>query len=243
MVMDLVIPVRDEGPNLMPLVHRLEHLIPQTLGRAFFVEGGSSDDTRAILDRLAEEKQWLNVVDCSVIGDLGAVWRAGVDCADARRWVAFMDADLCHAPEELTGWLTYVQNNPGLVMIIGSRFKQTLLPMMKKPMYRRGITKLVQMLFRLQFGNKLTDPVHGFRMVQGKVLAAFRRHENENGLVAGNTWMFALTVFCQNQGMIHELPIQYGVRAAGRDKLQAWREGTRLLRWWYSTRGSKDGSR
>ncbi len=224
---DLIIPMRNEEANLSSLFAMIDPFATTLLGKVFAVEGGSQDDTRNCLIQLQQKRPWLEIVDCQTIGDLSVAWRLGSDkCIDSN-WVGFMDADLFEC------WMAKLKDKPLPVdMIIGSRFTGGFFPTMNKSVMRRFITWSVHAIYNLIDKNSITDPAHGFRLISGPALHAFRTRETDYGVVHGNVWMMALTLASSRAGYrIREYPIQYGKRVAGKDKLVPWREGMRLLIW------------
>ncbi|KAA2244011.1 glycosyltransferase family 2 protein [Salinarimonas soli] len=80
----VVVPVRNEAPNVAPLVAEIEAACA-ALGsfEVVYVDDGSTDDTRAEIVRLAAERPWLRVVSHAESCGQSAAVRTGVRAARA----------------------------------------------------------------------------------------------------------------------------------------------------------------
>jgi dolichol-phosphate mannosyltransferase len=89
----IVVPVRNEAPNLAPLIAEIEAACaPLGPFEIIYVDDGSSDDTRAILTTLKTEKPWLRVLNHERSAGQSAAVRSGVLAARAPL-IATLDGD------------------------------------------------------------------------------------------------------------------------------------------------------
>ena len=98
--LSVVLPIYNESPAIRELVARLDAVLGG-LGRGYeivCVDDGSSDETGAILDALAEERPTLRVIHFTRNFGKEAALHAGLQAARGDAAV-FMDADLQHPPE------------------------------------------------------------------------------------------------------------------------------------------------
>lgn len=109
MRLSVVVPMRDSGRFIMPL---LENLADQGLGPSDYevvaVDDGSTDGTAGILAREAERRLNLRILRLDGRG-AGAARNAGMDAARGD-YVYFMDSDDALAPGSLSGLLSRCEN-------------------------------------------------------------------------------------------------------------------------------------
>ncbi len=116
-VLSIVIPVFNEGKNLMPLYFRLRNILEQ-IGQDYeiiFVNDGSEDDSLVILRNI--QKQLPNrVVIIDFLGNFGqhAAVVAGFKRARGK-WIVTLDADLQNPPEEIKKLWYFAQYGYDLV--------------------------------------------------------------------------------------------------------------------------------
>ncbi len=91
--LSVVVPVRNEAPNVAPLVAEIEAACaPLAPFEVVYVDDGSSDGTRAEVLRLAAERPWLRVVSHAQSCGQSAAVRTGVRAARGPI-VATLDGD------------------------------------------------------------------------------------------------------------------------------------------------------
>jgi len=98
---DLIIPVFNEGPALVRFhasLHAVVSNLPQHSFRFFYVNDGSSDDTPAVLDRMAASDPRVFPIELSRNFGHQAAISAGLDAFDADA-VIMMDGDGEHPPQ------------------------------------------------------------------------------------------------------------------------------------------------
>ncbi len=104
--LSVVIPVRDERENLLPLWEELRPVLEQT-GREFevlFVDDGSGDGSAEVLDRLASAEPRIRVLHLEVPSGQSSALDAGFRSARGTL-VITLDADLQYDPADIPALL------------------------------------------------------------------------------------------------------------------------------------------
>jgi glycosyltransferase involved in cell wall biosynthesis len=112
MDLSIVIPVRDEAPNIAPLVAEIRAALDGVLAyEILYVDDGSGDGTVAEIRRLARGNAHLRLL-ChrSSCGQSAAI-RTGVKAAQAR-WIATLDGDGQNDPADIPRLLRLARQAP-----------------------------------------------------------------------------------------------------------------------------------
>lgn len=106
----LVVPARDEGPNLDPLVEELGSLLDAGLdAEVIVVDDGSADDTAERLRELAARHPWLRAFRLEPGLGQSAALLHGIRVARGR-FIGTLDADLQNVPSDLVSLLAIVKS-------------------------------------------------------------------------------------------------------------------------------------
>jgi polyisoprenyl-phosphate glycosyltransferase len=128
-VISVVIPVLNERETLAPLVARLRPVLDRLTAGMFeivFVNDGSTDGSRDLLDRLHHEDPRLKVVHLSRNFGHQPALQAGLDRATGAA-VVFMDADLQDRPEELESFVRHWREGYEVVYAVRTQRKEGIL--------------------------------------------------------------------------------------------------------------------
>ena len=118
--LSVVIPAFNEADRIEETLHSIEKYIEQQKlsTEIVVVDDGSTDDTAALVKRVADQISILRLVELRANHGKGAAVRAGM--LDARgEALLFMDADGSTAIEELGKLLPYITR--GFDVVVGSR--------------------------------------------------------------------------------------------------------------------------
>jgi dolichol-phosphate mannosyltransferase len=215
----VVLPMYNEQGNVAALLERLAAVRAQS-GLdlvALAVDDGSRDATHARLTDSAARYPFLRIVGHQRNRGMAAALRTGIAAAVAERGpgfdvLAFMDADLTQAPEDLPRLIAPIADNRA-DFVLGSRY----VPggrMRGVPWARRAISIVgnaaVRRLLRVPVG----DLISGFRAGRTEVFRAIKLEERGFGIQLEGT------VKAHRAGFrVAEVPITLGVRQSGYSKM------------------------
>jgi dolichol-phosphate mannosyltransferase len=118
-LVSVVIPVRNEAPNIAPLVAEISAALADIPHEIVYVDDGSTDGTPAELARLAEVRHLRHRTSC---GQSAAII-TGVKAARGT-WIATLDGDGQNDPTDIPRLLARAEAAVGVVMVAGHRVKR-----------------------------------------------------------------------------------------------------------------------
>jgi len=222
----VVCPCRNEAGNVAAVIERVPEMGLGT--EIVFVEGGSTDETRAEIERHihAHPERALRLVDQPGRGKGDAV-RAGFSAA-ANDVLMILDGDLSVAPEDLPKFYRVLSTGRG-ELVNGSRLVYDLEPGSMRFLNMLG-NKLFSLLFRSTIGQYVKDTLCGTKVLH--------RRDYER-IAAGRAYFgdfdpfgdFDLLLGAGRLGLrIVDLPVRYHPRTYGRTNISRFRHGLLLLR-------------
>jgi dolichol-phosphate mannosyltransferase len=215
----VVLPMYNEAANVMPLMQRLETVRTTSALdlTAIAVDDGSRDATAERLTQAARAYTFVHVVRHDRNRGMAAALRTGIAAALAARSpefqaVAFMDADLTHAPEDVPRLVAPIVEGHA-DFVLGSRY----VPggrMRGVPFARRAISVVGNAAARRLLGVTVGDLTSGFRAARINVLRTITLEENGFGIQMEGS------VKAYRAGFrVAEVPITLGVRKSGYSKM------------------------
>lgn len=211
----LVIPIYNEGESLLSLIGNLKDL---AVGHndvevlSLFVDDGSSDDTRRIL-----ESENVTFISHLVNLGIGAAVQSGYKYAAENDFdfVIQVDGDGQHPPEEISKLITAAETH-NEDMIIGSRF---LTDTGYKPSLARKMGMMYSSgLLKLTTGNVIKDTTSGFRLTKRPLIRHFAKEypQREAGVISLFIAAWAGFTF-------KEIPIKIVERTHGESSISLYR--------------------
>jgi len=204
----VLLPTLDEGEGLKVLLPRLNAVFAAlgVSGEILVVDGGSKDDTaevaRAHGARVTRQKE----------RGFGSAVREGLREARAE-WVAVMDADVSHAPEDL---VRFWARRGDAELIVGSRYCRGGSAQM--PLTRQILSRSLNLVSRRMLGLPVRESSSGYRLYHGPSARAV-----ESGATDFSVQQDLLVGVLAGGGRVIELPIHYAPRVGGASKANAWK--------------------
>ncbi len=203
----VIVPTYNERENLPLLAERLFRTLDPARSELLIVDDDSPDKTAAVAEQLATTLPVRCIVRRGERGLATAVIRGMHEAAG--EILIVMDADLSHPPEAIPALLEPL-NDPGVQMVIGSRFVPGGRVDLDWPLHRR---------LNSLFGRLLARPLTPVRDMMSGFFAVRRRDVSLAGLRPVG-YKIALELIVRNGWRrIVEVPITFADRAAGRTKL------------------------
>jgi dolichol-phosphate mannosyltransferase len=118
-LVSVVVPVRNEAPNIAPLIAEIRAALSGVPHEIVYVDDGSDDGTAAALDEAAASCPLVRRRHRTSCGQSAAIL-TGVRASSAP-WIATLDGDGQNDPADIARLLARAQAEPGLVLIAGHR--------------------------------------------------------------------------------------------------------------------------
>lgn len=218
----LILPTYNEAENIEAIVTAAGDALAATEDRPYkilIVDDGSPDGTGEIADRLAREREQLEVVHRSEKNGIGPAYLAGFRYALDRgaAYVMEMDSDFSHNPADLARLLEAVRC--GADLALGSRY----VPgggVVDWGLLRRFISEGGSTYARWVLGLNVRDLTGGFKCFKREVLEAIHFDSVRS---QGYAFQVELTYRASRAGFkIVEVPIVFKDRELGQSKM-SWR--------------------
>ncbi|OGR73652.1 MAG: hypothetical protein A2X40_07925 [Elusimicrobia bacterium GWC2_65_9] len=205
--LSVVLPTLDEAAGLRVLLPRLEALFSRlgVSGEVLVVDGGSRDETTAVA-----AEQGARVLRQKGRG-FGSAVREGLQAAGAE-WVALMDADGSHAPEDLERFWARRQEAR---LIVGSRYCRGGSADM--PWLRQVLSRALNIVTRRVLDLPVRESSSGLRLYHGPSARAVPSVAMDFSIQQE-----LLVGILAKGGRVVEEPIHYAPRLTGESKANAW---------------------
>jgi dolichol-phosphate mannosyltransferase len=218
-LISIVVPTLREAGNLPTLIDRIDKALSGRSYEVIVVDDDSRDGTDRACAELALRFPVRLIVRTNPIDGLGGAVMLGLGEARGSTLVV-MDADLQHPPERLPALVDAVESGR-TEFAIGSRHVAGAGVDEHWPWHRRLTSRLASFLAR-PFAHGVQDVMSGFFATRRDVIERARH-------VAPRGFKIALELLCKTRTTsVEEIPIRFGVRAAGASKLTT-REKFRYL--------------
>lgn len=205
MTLSIIIPIYNEGKNLLELVKQISVSLDMIDYEIIFVDDGSKDNTTEIINELKKAYPIKLIQRGKKLGLSSAVI-TGLDFT-TKKFVCVMDGDLQHNPKYIPEMLDLlIEDNNSLV--IGSRF-------IKKLNNMQRLDSIFGTFFcKLFFNKKVEDPLSGFFMLSTANFKEVKEKVNAIG------YKILLELIVKGPFTeIKEIPIIFEERKEGSSKL------------------------
>ena len=206
--LSVVLPTLDEAEGLRALLPRLKDLFERLglRGEILVIDGGSKDETAELA-----RSHGAQVMRQQGKG-FGSAVREGLHAARAE-WVAILDADGSHAPEDLE---RFWARRKEAALIVGSRYCRG--GSAEMPLSRQVLSRALNMVSRRVLDLPVRESSSGFRLYHGPsvraVPCAATDFSVQQDLLVG---------LLARGGRVVEEPIHYSPRVGGASKANAWK--------------------
>jgi dolichol-phosphate mannosyltransferase len=218
----LILPTYNEAENIQAIIAAAAETLAEAAPEGFrvlVVDDGSPDGTGQIVERLAAEHEWLEVLHRSEKSGIGRAYLAGFRYAldhDAA-FVFEMDSDFSHDPRDLARLLDAVRS--GADLALGSRY----VPgggTADWGLLRRFVSQGGSTYARLVLGLAVKDLTGGFKCFRREVLEAIHFDSVRS---QGYAFQVELNYRTVRAGFrVVEVPIVFRDRQRGTSKM-SWR--------------------
>jgi glycosyltransferase involved in cell wall biosynthesis len=226
----VIMPVFNEAPTIVAAVGRVR-AVPLAL-ELVVVDDGSTDGTRDLLARLAEQ----GAIDTLVLqernGGKGAAVRAGL-ARTTGEVVVIQDADLEYDPAELPHLLEPIADGRADA-VFGTRFRGS--PQRVLYFWHRVGNGLLTLLSNMLTNLNVSDMETCYKMVRADLMKSLPLRADRFGIEPELTARLA-----QADARIYEVPISYSGRTYAEGKKIGWRDGVAAI--WHILRSNLSGPR
>jgi glycosyltransferase involved in cell wall biosynthesis len=213
-VLSVIVPAYNEASTVEAVMRQLR-AVPLPL-EVLAVNDASTDETGAILDRLAAEGLVDRVIHHPENRGKGAALRSGIAAATGHV-IVVQDADLEYDPADLPGLLAPIQAGKADA-VYGSRFQGG--PHRVLFFWHAVGNRLLTLLSNMLTNLNLTDMETCYKLVRADVLKRLPLRSNRFGFEVEVTARLA-----QAGARVWELPISYSGRTYAEGKKITWRDG------------------
>ncbi len=157
----VLVPAYNAAGTIGELVRRLITVVAAK--NIFVIDDGSSDDTGSVA-----QHEGANVIRLETNSGKGAALSSGfvsVKDDESYEFIATLDADLQHSPENLPAFIEEMERTKSDI-VIGYRKKKGS----KMPLHRRLSNTLTSCLVSARTGQRMLDSQCGFRLIRRGVL-------------------------------------------------------------------------
>lgn len=212
MDLSVVVPVFNEASSIETLVRDLERdLVPRfDAVQVIVVDDASTDETPAILDRLAGDRPWLDVEHAERNGGHGASVMRGLKRASAE-WIFQTDSDGQFVVAEFP--LLWEQRHES-DLVLGVRAQRN------DPTHRLLLTRAVRLAASLLAGRRIRDVNTPFRLLRRSLWTELEPHI-EPGTLAPNI-LVTLGAAVRGRRIVN-IPVTHLAREGGTSTLRTLR--------------------
>ena len=216
----LLVPAHNEARTIEEVLRRLHDLPWET--EVLVIDDGSTDETAAIVERVAGELPEVRLLRQPTNRGKGAAVRAGI-AASSGDIVVIQDADLEYDPSDLPKLLAPLHSGQADV-VYGTRLRGGE-PQRAHLFWHYAGNRLLSLLTNVLYNTTISDMEVGYKAFRGDLLRSLR--------LVSDTFTFEPEVTAKVlriEGIrLYEVPISYYGRTYAEGKKITWRDGVRAV--------------
>lgn len=204
MDLSVVIPARNEAPNVAPLVAEIRRVLDDRLDyEIVYVDDGSHDGTAAEVRRLAGEFPHLRLLRHRESCGQSAAVRTGVEAARAP-WIATLDGDGQNDPADIPSLWEIARTAPTMppLLIAGHRRKR------RDTWSKRAASRLANAIRRALLGDGTPDTGCGLKLLRRDLFLALPAFDHMH--------RFLPALVLRQGGRIESVAVNHRPRERGR---------------------------
>jgi len=206
----IIVPTLNEAANIPQLLPRIDAAMNGADYEVLIVDDNSKDQTPQVCAELAKQFPVKLLVRTQPKNGLSGAVLHGMAAARGQ-FLCVMDADLQHPPEKLGALLEPLRGGQA-DFVLGSRYVPGGSTAATWGLFRKINSEVATALAR-PFAGRVTDPMSGFFALRRVTYLGARQ-------LTPLGYKIALELMCKCQvKTVQEIPIHFGLRAAGESKL------------------------
>ena len=201
--MSVVVPVRNEGPNIAPLIGEIEAALGGIPHEIIYVDDGSTDDTLQRLAAVRNNGAPLVVMRHHASCGQSAAIITGVRAARAP-WIATLDGDGQNDPADIPALLARAQSANGLVLTAGHRVTR------RDTRVKRVASLLANRVRARLLGDATPDTGCGLKLFRRDAFLTLPQFDHMH--------RYLPALFIRAGGRVESVPVNHRPRTRGRSK-------------------------
>ncbi len=199
-LLSVVVPVRNEAPNIAPLVAEIRAALLGIQHEIVYVDDGSTDDTARCLEQAGRSGS-MQVLRHRVSCGQSAAIVTGAKAARGR-WIATLDGDGQNDPADIPALLAQAQAAGGLVLIAGHRIHR------RDTVTKRVASRLANAIRARLLGDATPDTGCGLKLFRREDFLALPHFDHMH--------RFLPALFIRAGGRVVSVPVNHRPRTRGR---------------------------
>ena len=202
--LSIVIPVRNEGPNIAPLVAEISVALAAVQHEIIYINDGSTDDT--VTQLAAAAAAWPTVRSLhhrTTCGQSAAI-ATGVRAARGT-WIATLDGDGQNDPADIPALFARAQNTPGLSdLVAGHRTRR------QDGWVKRRTSRIANAVRAAALGDSTPDTGCGLKVFRRGAFLALPQFDHMH--------RYLPALFIRAGGAVQSVPVNHRPRVRGHSK-------------------------